>query len=698
MWHKTILLITLAVLLCVCLPNNVGAQNAKLDSVQQIHEMVFTGTLKEMRKEDFAIPVEIYTQEHFLKNNVTNLYEAITMISGVQANIDGAVDGSGDIEINGQDGPFTLITIDGMPVSSGNSGVYSFAGIPISIIDRIEVIKGPASTIYGSDAMSGVINIITKSPERAPQFFGDVRATSYAETNAEIGGQIPAGKATGLISASLYDMNTHWDKNHDNFTDIPLTNRFSVFSKWSFRNKFKKVSSVWGRYLYENRLGGQLNYSNRWIGTDSVYGETARTNRYELFGNFALPVEKADMTLQVSYTDHKQDSWYGKQPFFNEERNARLQFLYDNKTRNVSDLTIGAAYKLYWYNDNLHGPTDTATGVLGHWPLVNHFIAAFIQDMIHVNKNNEILAGIRYEYNTLYAGNAICPRFDYKWMDNAKANILRFSIGTGFKTPDIYIDDRYAFTNGKYIVINGDIKTELSYGGQLDFEKKISHNGNFTIEANVFFNAIVNKIVADIYSRPDAVIYSNDGSNNIDYGLNVKSEMAFIFPLRATVAFTLLRNIDFMKNGSGQLVYTDVVNAPVFNATYVLSYSFRKPEITIDWSGQINSPVFLNIQIDDYRAEKSPWYCLINLQVTKKFKAGVEVYAGANNLLNFLPRNVILRPNDPFNKYVTDLNNNPHNYRFDTSYIYAPNQGIKGFIGLRWHINNLGKKRKTVNT
>jgi outer membrane receptor for ferrienterochelin and colicins len=665
-----------------------------IDSVR-LREMVFTGTLKEMRKDDFAIPVEIYTQEHFLKNNVTNVFEAITMISGVQANIDGAVDGSGDIEINGQDGPFTLIMIDGMPVSSGNSGVYSFAGIPMGIIDRIEVIKGPASTIYGSDAMSGVINIITKNPERVSQFFGDVRATSYAETNAEIGAQIPAGRATGLITASLYNMNTRWDQNRDGYTDMPLTNRVSVFSKWTFRNKYKKLSSIFGRYLYENRTGGQMAFNRSWIGSDSIYGESARTNRFEIFGNFALPIEKVDMTLQLSYTDHKQDAWYGAQPFFNEERNARMQFLYESKTRDVSDLTIGGSYKLYWYNDNLHTPSDTAAGVLNHWPLFNHFPAVFIQDMIHVNKNNEILAGIRYEYNSLYKGNAICPRFDYKYMNNARSDIFRFSLGSAFKTPDIFIDDRYAYTNGKFIVINGDIKTELCYGAQLDYEKKISKNGNFIIEFNAFCNTIINKIEADIYSRPDAVIYSNDGSYNINYGLNVKADMAFLFPLRATVGFTLLRNEDLNKNDQGKLVYNNVVNSPIFNGTYTLTYTFRKAAVSIDWTGQINSPMYLNTQVDDYRSQTSPWYCLMNIQITKKFKCGVDIYAGANNLLNFRPHDVILRGNDPYNRYVTDLDNNPHNYRFDTGYIYAPNQGIKGFLGVRWHLEGLGKKKKT---
>jgi outer membrane receptor for ferrienterochelin and colicins len=673
------------------------AQASRLDSVQQIHEMVYTGTLREMRKEDFAIPVEIYPESYFLKNNVTNLYQAIAMISGIQANIDGSVDGAGDLEINGQDGPFTLVMIDGMPVSSGNSGLYSFEGIPMGIVDRIEVIKGPASTIYGSDAMSGVINVITNNPEHVSQFFGDVRGTTYGETNAEIGGRIPAGKATGLISASLYNMNTRWDKDHDGFTDVPLANRFSVFTKWTFRNKFKKLSSVYGRYMYEDRLGGQLAYNHSYIGSDSVYGETARSNRYEIYGNFALPIEKVDMTLQLSYVDDKQKSWYGTQPFFNEERNARLQFLYDKKIKDVSDLTIGAAYKLYVYDDNIHTPSDTATGVLSHYPLVNHMPAIFIQDMIHVDKNNEILAGIRYEYNSLYKGNAFCPRVDYKWMSNKREDIFRFSLGSGFKTPDIFIDDRYAYTNGRIIVINGDIKTEYCYGTQLDYEKKINKHGNFTLGANVFFNTILNKIEADIYSRPDAVIYSNDGTNNIDYGLNIKADMAFVFPLRINLGFTLMRNVDLSKNNQGQTVYDVVTNAPKFTGTYAVSYTFRKPDITIDWTGLVNSPMYLNTQVDDYRPQESPWYCLMNLQVTKKFKIGIDIYAGANNLLNFRPKYVILRPNDPFNKYVTDLDNNPHNYRFDTSYIYAPNQGTKGFIGIRWNLNNLGTKTKGEN-
>jgi outer membrane receptor for ferrienterochelin and colicins len=677
--RKAAIIRAFCLILFCCFMQIVQAQK---DSVN-LREFVFTGTLKEMRKDDLAIPVEIYPQSYFIRNNVSNLSEAMTMISGVQANLDGSIDGANDIEINGQEGIYTLITIDGLPVSGGNNNVYGLVGIPMAIIDRIEVIKGPASTIYGSDAVSGIVNVITKNPEHTSKFFGDVKYSSYNDLNAEAGFKIPAGKANGLITASLYQMGSHWDKDHDGYTDQPLTTRVSLFSKWTFRNKYKKLSSVFGRYVYEDRMGGQIAYSRQWLGSDSVYGESIRTNRFEVYGNFLLPIKKENVSVQVSYTDHKQEAWYGYRPFNNQERNGRVQLLYDNRVGGISDLMIGAMYKLYWYKDQLSNVDTTGTP----HPLVNHFVALFIQDMIHINQSNEVLAGLRYEYNSLYKGNAICPRFDYKWTSPKRMDFVRFGLGSGFRTPNVFADDRYGFVNNKKIVINGDIKTELSYGAHLSYERKIEKNGIFNIEANGFFNGIINKIEVDRYSHPDAVIYSNDGSFNLNYGINVNTDLQFKFPLKARIGFTAMVNHNFHKNDEGLTVYDNVINAPAFTANYVISYSFDKPGISIDWSGVVNSPMYLNVTSNDYRRDQSPWYCLMNLQVTKKFKFGLDIYAGGSNLLNFRPHDLILRGNDPFNKYVSDLDNNPHNYRFDASYIYAPNQGIKGYVGVRWHID-----------
>jgi outer membrane receptor for ferrienterochelin and colicins len=92
--------------------------------------------------------------------------------------------------------------------------------------------------------------------------------------------------------------------------------------------------------------------------------------------------------------------------------------------------------------------------------------------------------------------------------------------------------------------------------------------------------------------------------------------------------------------------------------------------------------MYLPILPNDFRPEKSPWFCIANLQLTKKFGKNVELYAGVKNILNFVPKNPIMRPNDPFDKEVTV--NNPNGYTFDPSYNFAPVQGARVFFGLRW--------------
>ena len=78
-----------------------------------------------------------------------------------------------------------------------------------------------------------------------------------------------------------------------------------------------------------------------------------------------------------------------------------------------------------------------------------------------------------------------------------------------------------------------------------------------------------------------------------------------------------------------------------------------------------------------------PWYALINMQLSRTFKGGLEVYGGVKNLLNFIPQHPILRPFDPFDRQVEDTEQNPFGYFFDPSYNFAPLQRIRGYAGFR---------------
>ena len=122
---------------------------------------------------------EVYTPRFFKANPTPSVYETYQTVNGVRPQVNCAVCNTGDIHINGLEGPYTMVLIDGMPIVSGLSTVYGLNGIPASLIEQVEVVKGPASTLYGSEAVGGLINIITKQTTNAPRIATDVFGTTW---------------------------------------------------------------------------------------------------------------------------------------------------------------------------------------------------------------------------------------------------------------------------------------------------------------------------------------------------------------------------------------------------------------------------------------------------------------------------------------------------------------------------------------
>ena len=108
-------------------------------------------------KLESPVAVEVYTKQFFKKNPSPSIFESIQNINGIRPQINCNVCNTGDIRINGLEGPYTFILIDGMPIVSGLSTVYGLTGIPQSLIQKVEIVKGPASTLYGSEAVGGII-------------------------------------------------------------------------------------------------------------------------------------------------------------------------------------------------------------------------------------------------------------------------------------------------------------------------------------------------------------------------------------------------------------------------------------------------------------------------------------------------------------------------------------------------------------
>lgn len=656
---------------------------------QGIEEVVITGTLKEISKDDSPINIDIITPKLFQKTATPNLFEATSLVNGVKPQINCNVCNTGDIHINGMEGPYTLILIDGMPIVSGLSSVYGLMGIPASMMERLEIAKGPAGALYGSEAMGGTINLITKNPSLAPKFYLDYYGTSYLENNLDLSTKLKLGKRTNLLSGvNAYYYDNPIDINKDGFTDVTLQKRISTFNKISFYQKNNKEFSIAGRYVYEDRWGGQMNWRKEFRGGDSVYGESIFTNRAELISKYEWPVREK-ITTQLSYNLHDHDSYYGRTSFMALQSTAFAQTFWNKQLgkRKRHDFLAGIAYKNLWFDDN-SVITQSGDGKTNK-PENTNTLGIFLQNEITLDSlsKHKLLLGFRGDYHDVYKF-IPSPRIAYKWSPNYKF-IFRINFGTGFRIVNVFTEDHAALTGARQVVFVNKIKPEQSYNGSLNLVYKMRATKTSMIiwDASVFYYYFTNKIYGNYDADPNKVVYDNLHGYAFSEGVSLNASLAspgnFKFILGATYAD--VQNVNKDSLGVKHSVWQ--LQSPRWSGNVIVGYNFPKQNVKLDITGNWYGPQRLPVLPNDYRPEFSPWFCLLNLQVSKIFYNKLEVYFGGKNLLNFLPKDPIMRPHDPFDKTVNDVNTNPNGYTFDPSYNYAPIQGIRIYGGLRLTLN-----------
>ena len=641
-----------------------------------LSEVVVSGTLRPVTKMESPVPVEVYSPVFFKKNPTPSIFDALQNVNGVRPQLNCNVCNTGDIHINGLEGPYTMVMIDGMPIVSALSTVYGLSGIPNSLVERVEIVKGPASTLYGSEAVAGLINIITKSPSTAPAFTADVMATSWQEYNVDMGLRLNAGqKAEALLGLNYYNYQQPFDKNGDGFTDVTLQHRISVFNKWNFKRRENRVATIAARYFYEDRWGGQMEWNRHWRGTDSIYGESIYTSRAEIIGQYQLPL-KEHVMLQASFNFHDQNSYYGVTPFMAKQTISFAQLTWD-KTVGRHNLLAGLPFRYTFYDDN----TVATAGKEKNEPDRIFLPGIFVQDEFKFSGKHSLLTGLRYDHNSIH-GHIFTPRLAYKWSPNYK-NVLRLNAGTGYRVVSLFTEDHAALSGAREVVVESELKPERSWNVNLNYTKKIPLNNAFlNLDATAFYTYFNNRIMPD-YSRPDTIAYDNLTGHAISRGLSLNADVMFAFPLKIIAGVTVMDV--YQQEGR---VKTRQMLTERFSGTWAVSYSFPKAGLSIDYTGNVYGPMLLPVQPADPRPDRSPVWSIQNIQLTKKFGARWEVYGGVKNLLNFRPpANSIAHAHDPFDKnvgYNADGSVDPYNMTFDPTYVFAPNQGIRGFLGLRF--------------
>ncbi|WP_093025969.1 TonB-dependent receptor [Pustulibacterium marinum] len=656
----------------------------QLEEDTTLDEVVVSGSLKPVSRLESSIPVEVYSPKFLKKNPTPNIFEALQNVNGVRPQLNCNICNTGDIHINGLEGPYTMVLIDGMPIVSGLSTVYGLSGIPNSLIDHIEVVKGPASSLYGSQAVGGLINIITKKTYNAPKLSIDAYTTSWLENNLDVGYKTNIGNKASLLSGvNYYYYGNPIDNNHDNFTDVTLQHRISLFNKLGIERSENRQFSVATRYFYEDRWGGEMQWKPKYRGRDEVYGESIYTNRFELLSNYQLPTEER-IFLNTSYTYHNQNSVYGNTLF---DANQQIVFaqLTWFKELEKHDILVGTALKYQYYNDNTTATLNADETTIP---------SVFAQDEYAFNDKHSILLGARWDYDSRH-GNIFTPRFAYKF-NSSKNDVFRVNFGTGFRVVNLFTEDHAALTGARDVVIEGDLKPEQSYNANINYLKKFYLKGSIvgTIDASAWYTYFSNQILPDYDTNPNQIIYGNLDGHSVSKGISTNLDISFPNQLSVSLGATFM-DVSKTENGTtNRQILTER-----FSGTWTVSYEIPKWFLSLDYTGNIYGPMELPLLSDlDPREPYSPTWSIQNIQFTYKKIKNLELYGGVKNLLNWTPSNdpfLIARAHDPFDENVnfdTDGNvipteNNPYALTFDPSYVYAPNQGIRGFFGIRYWID-----------
>ena len=650
-------------------------------------EVVISGTMKPVSRLESLVPVEIYASSYFKKNPTPNIFDALQNVNGVRPQLNCNICNTGDIHINGLEGPYTMVLIDGMPIVSALGTVYGLSGIPNSLVEKIEIVKGPASSLYGSEAVGGLINIITKKSFHAPTLSIDMFATSWHEYNLDIATKQKTGKKTDLLTGiNIYNYQKVKDNNLDHFTDVPLQKRISIFQKLNIHRKKNRLFNLSGRYLNEDRWGGDIRWNKSYRGGKLIYGESIYTHRLELMGKYQLPT-KEKLNFDFSFVNHHQNSRYGKTSYIATQRIIFNQLTWDKRFK-IHELLAGLALRYTYYDDN------TAATTLLNNNKKNFLPGVFIQDEITLSEKQKLLLGFRYDYNN-YHGNIFTPRVAYRIKMNPR-NIFRINAGTGFRIVNLFTEEHAALTGARDVIILEHLKPEKSYNININFLKKIifQNDASLNMDVTAFYTYFTNKIAPDYETNSNQIIYTNINGYAISKGFSFNLDLNFINSLKLIIGGTIMDNTVSNNGKKSTQILTEK-----YSGTWSASYKINPLNLSVDYTGNLYSPMRLPLLNNlDPRKPTSPWWSIQNIQFTYTGFSKLEIYAGLKNLLNWTPikKNpfIIARSHDPFDdKVLFDKNGNavatpenPYALTFDPSYVYAPNQGIRGFLGIRFSI------------
>lgn len=495
-------------------------QKQHLDSIQ-LNDVVVTGQYAPQSLKQSVYQVRTITADYIKMRGATNILGVLDNQLGVRFANDNTL-GETDVELMGMSGAEVKILLDGVPLVDRGSNRQSLAQIDIHSIERIEIVEGPMSVVYGTDALAGVINIITKKFNGAQQL--SVNASVQEET---VGKEYAAFSGKGTHNETI---GLRWS-NHGFFAGAGITrNDFGGWSDtltgrakaWKPKDQLmtygtfgleRKDFKAWYRldYLDEDLAAkGDINYDNG-KATDAHYLTSRYTHQAQAVWqvNDALSVNGA-----LSYQDYSRHT-----------RTTIKNFVTGTETLSTADGTqdVSKFNSIFFrgtaqYNVSSHlsfqpgieYSRDAASGdrIEGSPEISNYSLFASAE--IKPTEGINIRPGVRFSKNSIYDAPPVIPSLNVK-VALSKSLDLRMSYARGFRAPALRELYFYFFDASHSIIGNSSLKAEYSnsFTGSLSWQAMATGPVKLNVTATGFYNNFDNMIDIGYLPNSDTATYVN---------------------------------------------------------------------------------------------------------------------------------------------------------------------------------------------
>ncbi|MBE8713763.1 TonB-dependent receptor plug domain-containing protein [Sphingobacterium hungaricum] len=649
-----------------------------------IDEVVVTGQFKPQSIQNSVYKVRTISREAIENRSASNLLTVLNTELGVSFANDLTL-GETNIELMGMSGRSVKILIDGIPVFDRDATRQSLSQIDINSIERIEIIEGPVSVMYGTDALAGVVNIITKSSTYNESF--SVRARILEET---VGNEYSPFANEGVHNeyVGVDWSNQNWSvggsASRNNFGGWKGSNTGRALA-WQPKDQWL-LSGNAGYRTAKQKTTYRFDYVNEDIYTPGNYTEVNNfidkhylTNRHNhsLNTDWSLN-EKLSINGALSYQDYSRKTTTETTDLETGEVSLTVgDGLQDLAKFNALFFRSTAQYKLNNYVNTQVGlelqNENTSGDRINGSPTITNF-AAFLSSEIKPLSWAIIRPGLRFLHNSVYDAPPVIPSLNTKFKLNEQFD-LRLSYARGFRSPalrELYFE----FVDANHTIYgNENLKAEHSdsFNGYLSYLNTFESNNNLSISLGGFYNRYDNFIDYAIDPNNPAITTYVNINNFKTTGVTLENKWNYK-NLQAGLGFS------YIGRYNDESEISDAANefswTPEINSTLLYSFPKYGANINLYYKFYGKRPGFELVE-DEIRATAIESFSNADITINKKIKSNITISAGVRNIFNTI--NINSTATTSTDAHATSISSIPMSY------------GRSFFLGLNYQLNTYTK-------